>query len=90
MGNGGHLYAILGAAAYRISHWSTNSCSCNTFEMSGDYRFIILALVSVSLSCQISRTLVGRSTWDRGLAVRGISLEDDVDKQLKLKEILRR
>jgi len=41
------------------------------------------------LSCQISRTLVGRSTWDRGLAVRGISLEDDTERQLKLKEIIR-
>ena len=90
VGNGGHLYAILGAAACTGSAIGAPIAAVVIlFEMSGDYRFIILALVSVSLSCQISRTLVGRSTWDRGLAVRGISLEDDVDKQLKLKEILR-
>ena len=90
VGNGGHLYAILGAAACTGSAIGAPIAAVVIlFEMSGDYRFIILALVSVSLSCQISRTLVGRSTWDRGLAVVGISLEDDVDKQLKLKEILR-
>ena len=90
VGNGGHLYAILGAAACTGSAIGAPIAAVVIlFEMSGDYRFIILALVSVSLSCQISRTLVGRSTWDRGLAVRGISLEDDVDKQLKLKEIIR-
>ena len=51
--------------------------------------FVILALVSVSLSCQISRTLIGRSTWDRGLFIRGISLEDENEQQAKLKEIIR-
>ena len=90
VGDGGHLYAILGAAACTGSAIGAPIAAVVIlFEMSGDYRFIILALVSVSLSCQISRSLIGRSTWDRGLAVRGISLEDDIDKQLKLKEIIR-
>ena len=71
VGNGGHLYAILGAAAAGSAIGAPIAAVVILFEMSGDYRFIILALVSVSLSCQISRTLVGRSTWDRGLAVEG-------------------
>ena len=90
VGNGGHLYAILGAAACTGSAIGAPIAAVVIlFEMSGDYRFVILALVSVSLSCQISRTLIGRSTWDRGLFLRGISLEDDNEKQARLKEIIR-
>ena len=83
VGDGNHLYAILGAAACTGSAIGAPIAAVVIlFEMSGDYRFIILALVSVSLSCQISRTLVGRSTWDYGLKMRGISLEEDT-KQYK-------
>ncbi len=90
VGNGGHLYAILGAAACTGSAIGAPIAAVVIlFEMSGDYRFVILALVSVSLSCQISRTLIGRSTWDRGLFIRGISLEDENEQQAKLKEIIR-
>ena len=90
VGNGGHLYAILGAAACTGSAIGAPIAAVVIlFEMSGDYRFVILALVSVSLSCQISRTLVGRSTWDRGLFIRGISLEDENEQQAKLKKIIR-
>ncbi len=91
VGNGGHLYAILGAAACTGSAIGAPIAAVVIlFEMSGDYRFVILALVSVSLSCQISRTLIGRSTWDRGLFMRGISLEDENEQQAKLKEIIRK
>ncbi|OUW04634.1 MAG: hypothetical protein CBD16_01795 [Betaproteobacteria bacterium TMED156] len=90
LGNGGHLYAILGAAACTGSAIGAPIAAVVIlFEMSGDYRFVILALVSVSLSCQISRTLIGRSTWDRGLFLRGISLEDENSQQAKLKKIIR-
>ena len=90
VGNGGHLYAILGAAACTGSAIGAPIAAVVIlFEMSGDYRFVILALVSVSLSCQISRTLIGRSTWDRGLFIRGISLEDENEQQARLKEIIR-
>ena len=90
VGNGGHLYAILGAAACTGSAIGAPIAAVVIlFEMSGDYRFVILALVSVSLSCQISRTLVGRSTWDRGLFIRGISLEDENEQQAKQKKIIR-
>ena len=90
VGNGGHLYAILGAAACTGSAIGAPIAAVVIlFEMSGDYRFVILALVSVSLSCKISRTLIGRSTWDRGLFIRGISLEDENEQQAKLKEIIR-
>ena len=89
VGNGGHLYAILGAAACTGSAIGAPIAAVVIlFEMSGDYRFVILALVSVSLSCQISRTLVGRSTWDRGLFIRGISLEDENEQQAKQKKII--
>ena len=90
VGNGGHLYAILGAAACTGSAIGAPIAAVVIlFEISGDYRFVILALVSVSLSCQISRTLIGRSTWDRGLFIRGISLEDENEQQARLKEIIR-
>jgi CIC family chloride channel protein len=90
IGNGSHLYAILGAAACTGSAIGAPIAAVVIlFEMSGDYRFIVLALVSVSLSCQISRTLVGRSTWDYGLKMRGISLDDDSERQAKLKTIIR-
>ena len=91
IGSGSHLYAILGAAACTGSAIGAPIAAVVIlFEMSGDYRFIVLALVSVSLSCQISRTLVGRSTWDFGLRMRGISLDDDSERQAKLKTIIRK
>jgi CIC family chloride channel protein len=77
LGQGGHMYALLGAAACAGSSIGAPIAAVVIlFEMSGDYRFIVLAMVTVSISCQMSRTLIGRSVWDRALFLRGIDLEN--------------
>jgi CIC family chloride channel protein len=74
----GHMFALLGAAACAGSAIGAPiTAVVILFEMSGDYRFIVLAMVTVAISTQISRTLIGRSVWDRALFLRGIVLEDD-------------
>jgi CIC family chloride channel protein len=77
LGGGHHMYALLGAAACAGSAIGAPIAAVVfLFEMSGDYRFIVLAMVSVAISCQVSRTLIGRSVWDRALFLRGIDTDD--------------
>jgi CIC family chloride channel protein len=77
LGQGSHMYALLGAAACAGSSIGAPIAAVVIlFEMSGDYRFIVLAMVTVAISCQMSRTLIGRSIWDRALFLRGIDLEN--------------
>jgi len=47
------------------------------FEMTGSYDWAVLSMISVVVSCQISRSFVGRSIFDRQLALRGIAVNDD-------------
>ena len=78
VGGGHHMYALLGAAACAGSAIGAPIAAVVLlFEMSGDYRFIVLAMVSVAISCQMSRTLIGRSVWDRSLHLRGINIDDE-------------
>lgn len=50
------------------------------FEMTGSYEWTVLSMLSVVVSSQISRSLVGRSIFDRQLALRGIFVHDDRPK----------
>jgi CIC family chloride channel protein len=78
LGGGHHMYALLGAAACAGSAIGAPIAAVVIiFEMSGDYRFIVLAMVAVAVSCQVSRTLIGRSVWDRSLFLRGIDTDDE-------------
>jgi CIC family chloride channel protein len=78
MGGGNHMYALLGAAACAGSSIGAPIAAVVIlFEMSGDYRFIVLAMVTVAISCQVSQTLIGRSVWDRSLFLRGIDTDDE-------------
>ena len=47
------------------------------FEMTGSYEWTVLSMLSVVVSSQISRSMVGRSIFDRQLALRGIVVHDD-------------
>ena len=47
------------------------------FEMTGSYEWTVLSMLSVVVASQISRTMVGRSIFDRQLSVRGIVVHDD-------------
>lgn len=47
------------------------------FEMTGSYEGAVLSMISVILSAQISRSLAGRSLFDRQLELRGIRVADD-------------
>ncbi len=81
VGEGSHMFALLGAAACTGSAIGAPIAAVVIlFEMSGDYRFIVLAMVSVAVSCQISRSLIARSIWDRGLLLRGIDLDKDAEE----------
>ena len=81
VGEGSHMFALLGAAACTGSAIGAPIAAVVIlFEMSGDYRFIVLAMVSVAISCQISRSLVARSIWDRGLLLRGFDLDKEAEE----------
>jgi CIC family chloride channel protein len=81
VGEGSHMFALLGAAACTGSAIGAPIAAVVIlFEMSGDYRFIVLAMVSVAISCQISRSLIARSIWDRGLQLRGIDLDKEAEE----------
>ncbi len=47
------------------------------FEMTGSYGWAVLSMISVVIAAQISRSFVGRSLFDRQLALRGIEVKDD-------------
>jgi CIC family chloride channel protein len=81
VGEGSHMFALLGAAACTGSAIGAPIAAVVIlFEMSGDYRFIVMAMVSVAVSCQISRSLIARSIWDRGLMLRGIDLDKEAEE----------
>lgn len=47
------------------------------FELTGSYEWAVLSMISVVISQQISRSWVGRSLFDRQLALRGLHVLDD-------------
>lgn len=46
-------------------------------EMTGSYEWTVLSMLSVVVCSQVSRSMVGRSIFDRQLAMRGIAVYDD-------------
>jgi CIC family chloride channel protein len=47
------------------------------FEMTGTYEWAVLSMISIVVATQISRSFMGRSLFDRQLAMRGIVVQDD-------------
>lgn len=73
-----HSFAMLGAASCIAAVIGAPLASIiMVFEITGSYEWTVLAMLSVVTTSQISRTLVGRSLFDRQLALRGIHLRDD-------------
>lgn len=48
-----------------------------TFELTGSYEWAVLSMIGVVTCTQISRSLVGRSLFDRQLQLRGVEVHDD-------------
>jgi chloride channel protein, CIC family len=49
-------------------------------ELTGSYEWTVLSMLSVVVCSQVSRVMVGRSIFDRQLAMRGIVVYDDRPK----------
>ena len=47
------------------------------FELTGSYEWTVLSMLSVVVASQISRSMVGRSIFDRQLEMRGVVVHDD-------------
>jgi len=73
-----HSFAMLGAASCIAAVIGAPLASIiMVFEMTGSYEWTVLAMLSVVTTSQISRAFVGRSLFDRQLALRGIQVRDD-------------
>lgn len=79
----GHtLYAAIGGASVIASVIGAPIASIVImFEMTDSYAWSVLSMVSVVVSGQISRAVVGRSLFDRQLMLRGFHLGDDKVQQ---------
>jgi CIC family chloride channel protein len=80
LGESDHIavFALLGAAASLASVTGAPMAAIVIMlEMSGHYTWGALAAISVLVASQISRTLAGRSSFDRQLELRGILVNDD-------------
>lgn len=77
-GSVGSSYALLAAASCVASVIGAPvAATVIIFEMTGSYSWAVLSMISVVVSCQISRSFVGSSIFDRQLALRGISVNED-------------
>ncbi len=77
-GGVGSSYALLAAASCVAAVIGAPvAATVIIFEMTGSYSWAVLSMISVVVSCQISRSFVGRSIFDRQLALRGIEVNDD-------------
>lgn len=73
-----HSFAMLGAASCIAAVIGAPLASIiMVFELTGSYEWTVLAMLSVVTTSQISRAFVGRSLFDRQLALRGIQVRDD-------------
>jgi CIC family chloride channel protein len=73
-----HSFAMLGAASCIAAVIGAPLASIiMVFEITGSYEWTVLAMLSVVTASQISRAFVGRSVFDRQLALRGIRVRDD-------------
>jgi CIC family chloride channel protein len=73
-----HSFAMLGAASCIAAVIGAPLASIiMVFEITGSYEWTVLAMLSVVTTSQISRAFVGRSLFDRQLALRGIQVRDD-------------
>lgn len=71
-------FALVGAASLAAATLgSPLAAIIIVFEMTGSYEGAVLSMLSVSVTCHISRSFVGRSLFDRQLSSRGIMLKDD-------------
>jgi CIC family chloride channel protein len=79
LGGGGQTsFALVGAAsAVAAVIGAPVAAIVIVFEMTGSYEGAVLSMVSVVVAAQISRAFVGRSLFDRQLALRGIAVHDD-------------
>lgn len=74
----GTSYAMLGAVSCVAAVIGAPFASIVIiFEVTRSYGWTVLSIISVILASQISRSLVGRSIFDRQLSLRGISVGDD-------------
>jgi CIC family chloride channel protein len=77
-GGVGSSYALLAAASCVAAVIGAPvAATVIIFEMTGSYGWAVLSMISVVVSCQISRSFVGRSIFDRQLELRGIAVDDD-------------
>lgn len=68
LGAAGCVATVIGAPAAAV---------VIVFEMTGSYSWAVLSMITVVIAAQISRSFVGRSLFDRQLAMRGIAVPDD-------------
>lgn len=68
LGAAGCVATVIGAPAAAV---------VIVFEMTGSYSWAVLSMITVVIAAQISRSFVGRSLFDRQLAMRGIAVRDD-------------
>lgn len=75
---GGSTFAILGAASCIAAVIGAPIASIVIiFELTGSYAWAVLSMLSVVTCSQIARAIVGRSLFDRQLALRGVRVDDD-------------
>lgn len=71
-------YAMLGAAASLAAVMGAPMAAIViVLEMTGSYSWAALAAISVLVATQISRALAARSSFDRQLEMRGVTVNDD-------------
>ncbi len=81
-GIGSHYALLAAASCVAAVIGAPVAATVIIFEMTGSYSWAVLSMISVVLSCQISRSFVGRSIFDRQLALRGISVNDDSQRHV--------
>lgn len=81
LADAGHMtssFVVLGAASCVATVIGAPvAATIIIFEMTGSYEWAVLAITSIVVAAQISRSFVGRSLFDRQLALRGIEVKDD-------------
>lgn len=77
-GGGQSTFAMVGAASCIAAVIGAPIASIViVFELTGSYAWAVLSMISVVTASQLSRAVVGRSLFDRQLALRGIRVDDD-------------